>query len=58
MNIHVKEKPDYLATVETQLNNIAWHLQVCIESNSAPSDAVIKMHIQAAHYALILHVHQ
>jgi hypothetical protein len=58
MNIHVKEKPDYLVTVETQLNNIAWHLQVCKESNSAPADAVIKMHIKAAHCALMLHENQ
>ena len=58
MNIHVKEKPDYLVTVETQLNNIAWHLQVCSESNSAPADAVIKMHIKAAHCALMLHENQ
>lgn len=58
MNINVKEKPDYLATVETQLNNIAWHLQVCKESDCAPADAVIKMHIKAAHHALMLHENQ
>ena len=54
----INHKPDYLVTVETQLNNIAWHLQVCKESNSKPADAVIKMHIKAAHYALMLHENQ
>ena len=58
MNIHVNQKPDYLATIETQLNNIAWHLQVCRESNCAPADAVIKMHLQAAKHALNLHDNQ
>ena len=54
----INHKPDYLATIETQLNNIAWHLQVCRESNCAPADAVIKMHLQVAKHALNLHDNQ
>jgi len=55
MNIHINQKPDYIAIIETELNNIAWHLQVVSESNQAPVEAVIKMHLQAAHHALNLH---
>lgn len=42
------DKNEYLNKIETELNAIAWHLQVCEESNSELCRLTIKHHLRAA----------
>ena len=52
----ITEKPaletDHLSVVQTQLNDIAWHVQVSRENSAGISPMVITAHIQTAARAL------
>jgi|TARA_R110000868_G_scaffold81856_5_gene231502 hypothetical protein len=39
---------DKLVTVETELNNIRWHLKVAQENDAHPSHDVVNMHLMSA----------
>lgn len=42
---------DYLATIETELNNMLWHIKVCEESKSELCRLILTQHIRAAKLA-------
>jgi len=39
---------DHLVIVETELNNLRWHLKVAQESDAPPSHDVVNMHLMRA----------
>ena len=50
-----QDKIDHLATLETELNNALWHLQVCEQNKAAVCHLVIGRHIKAAKAAFNKH---
>ena len=50
-----QDKIDHLATLETELNNALWHLQIAEESKGAVCSLVIGRHIKAAKAAFDKH---
>tara|TARA_R110000824_G_C14784915_1_gene632459 strand:+ start:58 stop:237 length:180 start_codon:yes stop_codon:yes gene_type:complete len=50
-----QDKIDHLATLETELNNALWHLQVCEENKAEVCRLVIGRHIRAAKVAFDKH---
>ena len=50
-----QDKIDHLKTLETELNNALWHLQIAEESKSEVCRLVIGRHIKAAKEAFNKH---